>query len=184
MFTDEKLETLEQTGAILAAVILLICTVGSPLASSSLTREQLVTACVQSNRRAAQLQASLRTTEDRVKAVQVQVADRDSAVAKLQRERDAFKIKADDAATQATNAAAGAAAQATNAADQAATAAAKVQELESQLQAARAEIAKLNNKPAQDDLAKRYAEAVARANKDEDRIRELTLQLHKAGLWP
>jgi chromosome segregation ATPase len=62
--------------------------------------------------------------------------------------------------------------------------AAKVKDLEGQLLAARAKLAKLDDKTTTDALLKQRDEAVARADKDEDRIRELTLQLHRAGIWP
>jgi chromosome segregation ATPase len=173
MLTDEKVESYEKTGMIVAAVVVLICTAGAPRSDTGPTREQLARAYVRGGHRIVQLQSSLRTAESQIKAQKVEMAGVSTSVAKLQeqmlsvqKERDEFKGRTTDAT-------------------------AKIKELENQLSAARAEtanaraeITKLNDKMAKDDTPKQRDEAIARANKAEDRIRELTLQLHNAGIWP
>ena len=67
----------------------------------------------------------------------------------------------------------------------------KITELSNQLQATKTDFAKLKDQIAMDDSIKQRDEAfrqrdeaLARASKAEDRVRELTLQLHRAGLLP
>jgi chromosome segregation ATPase len=164
MFTDKQIETIEQGCMGLVALIVLICSLANPQSCLSLTREQLTSVCVRDGRRVVQLQSSLQAAQDCAKAQKAEAATASDFAAKLQeqirsiqKERDTFR-------------------------DQMGQSAAKAKDLESQLQTARAEIAKLNDRAT--SLIKQRDEAIARADKDEDRIRQLTLQLHRAGIWP
>jgi chromosome segregation ATPase len=170
MLNDERMNTIEQALAGFAAVIVLICTVGAPQLNGGPTREQLVKAFVRNGRRIVQLQSSLQTAEGRVQTQKAELTSAGNSVgalqgqaSSLQKERDTLQSTLNKRISEDTT---------------------KIKELEGQLQAAKAEVAKLNNLITQDDTGKKLDAAVARANKAEDRIRELTLQLHNAGIWP
>ena len=166
MLTDELLETIERVIAGVAAFIVFICTIGGPSLNWGPTREQLTKAYLQSNRHVAQLESSLQTAEQNTKAQKAQLAAAAGSVTAIQAQVSAVQ-KELDASTKRTS-----------------NEAAKVKELESQLQAAKTEIAKLKDATAKEDINGQLNAAVARANKAEDRVRELTLQLHNAGIWP
>jgi len=166
MLTDELLETIERVIAGVAAFIVFICTIGGPSLNWGPTREQLTKAYLQSNRHVAQLESSLQTAEQNTKAQKAQLAAAAGSVTAIQAQVSAVQ-KELDASTKRTS-----------------NEAAKVKELEGQLQAAKAEIAKLKDTTAKEDINGQLNAAVARANKAEDRVRELTLQLHNAGIWP
>jgi predicted nucleic acid-binding Zn-ribbon protein len=166
MLTDELLETIEHVIAGIAAFVVFVCTVGGPHLNWGPTREQLTKACVSSSRQIVQLESTLQTAEHRAKAQKAELAAAANSVtalqarvSALQKERDTFTKQTSDEVT-------------------------RVKELESQLQAAKTEIAKLKDAAAKEDLNGKLDTAVVRANKAEDRIRELTLQLHNAGIWP
>jgi chromosome segregation ATPase len=60
----------------------------------------------------------------------------------------------------------------------------KVEELSSKLETTGLEAAKLKEFLSLQDVQKERDDAAERAQKAEDRIRELTLELHRAGIWP
>jgi septal ring factor EnvC (AmiA/AmiB activator) len=159
MLTDEHLETIEHTLAGIAVLIVFVCTLGGPHINRGPTRQQLVRSYVRNSHRVLQLQSSLETTEGHVKAQKTELATATNQINALQKERDAISKHASDEA-------------------------AKIKELEAQLQTAKAEIAKLNDVAAVENANRTRDAALARANKAEDRIRDLTLQLHNAGIWP
>ncbi len=166
MLTDELLETVERVIAGIAALVVFLCTMGGPHLNWGPTREQLAKACVRSSRQVTQLQTSLQTAEHQAKTQKTELAAATNSATSLQarlnallKERDTFTRQTSDEAN-------------------------KVKELESQLQAAKSEIARLKDASAKENMTGKLDAAVTRANKAEDRVRELTLQLHNAGIWP
>ncbi len=166
MLTDEKLGILECVIAGIAGLTVLACTVWGPRINWGLSREQLAKAYTRNSRQIVQLQSSLQTAEGRLKAQKAELATASNSVTGLQARVNALTKERDAASKQTSDEAA------------------RIKDLETQLQAAKAEVAKLKNDAVQEDMSKKLDAAVARANKAEDRVRELTLQLHNAGIWP
>jgi peptidoglycan hydrolase CwlO-like protein len=164
--TEEQWKTLEQIGTGLAILLIFVCTIGAPAMNHGLSKEQLAKAYARSNRHVMQLQASLQTAQGHIESQKADLIQANSSFEKtkerleaLQKERDTLKGLVDEGA-------------------------AKVKDIQSQLQTAQVELAKLKNQIAKDDTVKQRDEALARATRAEDRVRELTLQLHRAGIWP
>jgi chromosome segregation ATPase len=166
MFTDERIGAIEHGIASIAVLIVLACTMGGPLLNWGPTREQLAQTCVGNKRVITQLESSLQTAEGRAKAQSSELVKASNSITVLQARVNALQKERDDATGQTSNEAS------------------RVKELQDQLEAAKAENTKLNDTVHLDDTKKKLDEALERATKAEDRIRELTLQLHNAGIWP
>ena len=167
MFTDEQLlKNFEEAGAGLAILIVLICTVAGPRLNHGPTREQLAKAYVSGHRHIVQLQSSLQTAQGNIEAQKTELTKASSSCGQLQQQTHSLQKERGTLKDQITE-------------DEA-----KIKDLEGQLQTTRAEVAKLNDLITRDDTGKKLDAALTRATKAEDRIRELTLQLHNAGIWP
>ncbi len=166
MLTDEQLATVEHFVAGIAALIVFVCTMAGPRLDWGPTREQLTQACTSNNQYITQLQSSLQTSEGSVKAQRNELAKASNSITALEARVNALQKERDNATGQTTDEAS------------------KAKDLQTQLEAAKAEIAKLNDTVGLEQTTKKLDETLARANKAEDRIRELTLQLHNAGIWP
>lgn len=166
MMTEENLSVCEGWVIALSAIALLTATLGGPRLSQSITRDELAVASVTQTKRISRLAAALTSTQKDNAALQADVAKASrlleqtrSELAALMQERDALVA-------------------------QVAAATAKVQELDSKLQVTHLEAAQLKEFLSLQELQKERDDAKEKATKAEDRIRELTLQLHRAGVWP
>lgn len=169
----ERLSKLEVSVAALSGLIVFIATLTGPRFSHGVSRDGLVIANARRERQITGLEAALGTAREKGEALETQLVDAGrqleqvrSELAAVTQQREALDI-------------------------QLATSGEKVGKLEAKLLTTSEEAAKLkellslHEVTQERDTAKaREEEAKVRAEKAEERIRELTLQLHRAGLWP
>jgi chromosome segregation ATPase len=166
MMTEENLSVVEGWVIALSAIAVLTATVAGPRLSHTVTRDELAVVNVAQTRHISRLVAALTATQKEQASLQTEAAEKGrlleqmrSELATLTEERDALVA-------------------------QVATADAKVQELNTKLETTGMEAAKLKEFLSLQEVVEERDNAAERAKKAEDRIRELTLELHRAGVWP
>jgi len=170
MVIEETQSKLEVVLGVLGVVIAFIGTVAAPGLDRPMSRNALATANGRMTRHIAEMQTALKTIREYNNGLQMQLAqarqsledahaEAQSKLAKLTQERDTL-------GTQVT------------------TSAEKIQDLEIKFQTASVEAGKLKQLLSLHDATLERDAAKARAKKAEERIRELTLELHRSGIWP
>ncbi len=162
MITEEKSSLFEGVTAGLGVVIVFISTLSAPRLSNNMTRVELARQSAREAKYLANLQTTLKATQEDNGTLRVQLAEAGSLLekARLQMttligERDTLEAKV--AATTS-----------------------QLQDMEGKYQALNEQMAQFNEV----EVCKERDAAFDRAKKAEDRIRELTLQLNRAGIWP
>lgn len=166
MMTEENLSVLEGWAIALSAIALFTATMAAPRLSRSVTRDELAVANVDKTRRISRLVTALTAAQKDSVALREQVEQTTQALEQMRVELETLTKERDTLVSQV------------------AAANAKVQELDGKLQTTGLEAAKLKEFLSLQDIQKERDEAAERAKEAEDRIRELTLELHRAGIWP
>lgn len=166
MMTEENLSVLEGWVIALSAIALFTATMAGPRLSRSITRDELAVANADKTRRISRLATALTTVQKNNVTLREEAAKTSQTLEQTRSELEALTKERDTLVAQV------------------AAANAKVQELDSKLQTTGLEAAKLKEFLSLQEVQKERDEAADRAQEAEDRIRELTLQLHRAGVWP
>ncbi len=166
MITEQKLSLFEGWATASGVVVLLIATMVGPRLNPGMTRDELAVVNADKTRRISQLATTLTTVRQDHAALRTQAVETGqlleqtrSELAALTQERDALLAQIADAN-------------------------ARLRELDNRLLTTHMETAKLKEFLSLQEIQKERDEAAEKATKAEDRIRELTLQLHRAGVWP
>ena len=170
MVIEGKQSKREVVVGVFGLVIALIATVASPGPDRPVSRNALASANGRMIRHISEMQTALRTIREYNSGLQMQLATTrqlledahsaaQSALAKLTQERDSLGTKVS-------------------------TTTEKIEELEVQYQAASAEADQLKQLLSLHDAAMERDAAKEKAKQAEERIRELTLELHRSGIWP
>lgn len=173
----EGLSKLEVSVAALSGLIVFIATLTGPRLSHGVSRDGLAIANARQERQITELEAALetavKTAQERGEALETQLAEAGLELEQVRSELAAVTQQREALETQL------------------AASAEKVGQLEAKLLTTDEEATKLkellslHEVTQERDTAKAHEEeAKDRAEKAEERIRELTLQLHRAGLWP
>jgi len=180
---------------VLGLLVAFAATAWGPRLHQGRTKDDLMEASALKSERIEVLEALLLSTHRNNNALRAQLAEnnllRNKAYGQLDgvlRERTAALKECDRLEAQLTQARAEAAAElaAVQEAARIELAAAKerIRELDSGVKLANAKAAQVNELASRYALATERDAAVDRAKQAEDRIRELTLELHRAGSWP
>lgn len=162
----EKLSKCERPVTAACVVIALIATVAGPRLNLGMTRDRLAATDVHRTSQITALQTALQEARRHGRLLEAQVAGTELALQNAQAEVAALKAERDDLVAQV------------------ATATNRMSELEGRLAALGVEADNLKELRSLHELTQQRDNAVARAERAEDRIRELTLQLHRSGIWP
>ena len=170
---NEGLSKLEVSVAALSGLIVFIATMTGPRLSHGVSRAGLAIVNDRQERQISELEGALATAQERGEALETQLAE-----VGLQVEQIRLELATVTGQRKALDV-------------QLAASAEKVETLEDKLLTADEEalelkkLLSLHELTQERDTAKVHAEeAKDRAQKAEERIRELTLQLHRAGVWP
>ena len=162
---QERLSKIEVSVAVLSGMIVLIATLTGPRLSHGVSRDTRAVAHARQDRQISELETALQGAREESRTLQTQLAEAGVQLEELRSELAALKQERETLSTQL------------------AASTDNVRELEKQLETASQEAAKLKPSVSVQGVTKERDEAIARAEKAEERIRELTLQLHQAGLW-
>jgi uncharacterized phage infection (PIP) family protein YhgE len=166
MMTEENLSVLEGWVIALSVIAVFIATMAGPQFSHVLARDELAVANADKTRRISRLLTALASTQQANASLHAEVAESGQLLEQARSELAA--LTQERAALVA----------------QVAAANEKVRELDNKLQTTGLEAAKLKEFLSLQEIQKERDDAAERAAKAEDRIRELTLALHRAGVWP
>ena len=177
MAMEETQSKLEVVIGMLGVAIALIATVASPGPDRPMSRNALATANGRMTKHIAEMQIALRTIREYNSGLQTQLAqarqsleDAHAQARRSQEEAQSELAKlVQDRDTLGT---------------QLSTSAEKMRELETKYQTTSAEADKLKELLSIHGANLERDAAKAKAKKAEERIRELTLQLHRSGIWP
>ena len=163
---QEKLSVCEMPVAAASVFIALVATLAGPRPNHGMTRDRLAAANIRKTKQLAGLQTVLQAAQSRNQALTTELSGTHLALEKVQAQLATLTTERDDLLAQV------------------ATFTAKTQELEGKLAAVGDEAAKLKELWSLNELSKERDAATARAEKAEERIRQLTLELHRSGVWP
>ncbi len=166
MITEENISVFEGWVIALSAVALLTATVAGPRLNRGFTRDELAVANVVKTKRISHLAAALTATQEDRASLQVKAAETSEQLEQMRCELATLTKERDTLMAQVA---------ATNE---------KVAELSGKLETTGLEAAKLKEFLSLQEVQKERDDAAERAQKAEDRIRQLTLELHRAGIWP
>lgn len=161
-----KLSKCEMPVAAMSILIVLVATLAGPRLNYGQAPDGTAAQHVRKTRQVAELQTALKTAWSVRKTLETELSGTKLALEKAQSQLSTLKADRDALATQV------------------ATAKEKARRLETELAAARQETGKPQQTPQLDQLTKERDEAIARAKRAEERNRQLTLELHRAGIWP
>ena len=161
-----KLSKYEMPVAIMSILIVLVATLAGPRLNYGHPPDGDAAEHGRKTKQIAELQTALKTAWSVRQALETEFNAAKLALEKAQSQMSALKADRDALVTQV------------------ATATEKARHLESELAAARQETGKPQQTPQLDQLTKERDEAIARAKRAEERNRQLTLELHRAGIWP
>jgi chromosome segregation ATPase len=162
----ERLSKCELPVAAASILIALIATLAGPRLNHGMTRDRLVAVNVRRTRQVAGLQAALRAAQSSNRALETELAGASIALENAQSQLAALVTERDALAAEV------------------ATSACKTLELEGRLATITDEAAQLKELLSLHELSRERDAATARAEKAEERIRQLTLELHRSGVWP
>ncbi|HPC93796.1 MAG TPA: hypothetical protein PLU87_02555 [Sedimentisphaerales bacterium] len=166
MMTEENWSVLEGWVIALSVIVVFSATIAGPQLSHAMARDELALANADKTRRISTLLAIVTSTRQDNASLRAEVAETSRLLEQARSELAVLKQERDTLIGQL------------------AVANEKVRELDGKLQTTGLEAAKLKEFLSLQDIQKERDEAAERAKKAEDRIRELTLQLHRAGVWP
>ena len=162
----ESLSKFEVSVAVLSGVIVFVATLTGPRLSHGFSHDTLAVTNARQERQIADLEAALAAAREQGVTLQDQLADAGGQLETLRSELATLKQERETLATQL------------------AAATKRVQQVEGKLRTTDEEAAKLKELLSVQEANKERDEAKARAEKAEERIRELTLELHRSGVWP
>jgi len=162
----ERLSKLEVSVAALCGVILFVATLSGPRLSHGVPRDRLAAVNMRQSQEISVLERSLDAAREQQGALQEQLAEAGQQLEAVRADLSTLKQERETLSAQL------------------ATSAQQIRELEMKLQATDQEASKLKELLSVQEANKERDEAEARAEKAEERIRELTLQLHRSGVWP
>ncbi len=166
MVIEEKSSLIESVIGAVGLVIVLTSTLSAPRLKSNLSREELVHDGAQKVRRIEMLQTWLKTAHQGNDSLRAQLANSGSLLGKARSQMSALVEERDTLKAQA------------------ASTSRQLQDVDGQLQALKEEMAKFKEIVSLQQVADERDDALERAKKAEERIRELTLQLNREGIWP
>lgn len=166
MMTEENLSVLEGWVIALSVIVVFSATIAGPQLSHAIARDELALANADKAKRISTLLTSLVSTRQDNVSLRAEVTETARFLEQVRCELATLKQERDTLIGQV------------------AVANEKVRELDSRLQTTGLEAAKLKEFLSLQETQKERDDAAERAKKAEDRIRELTLQLHRAGVWP
>jgi chromosome segregation ATPase len=166
MMMKERLSKIEISVAALSGVIVFIATLTGPRLSHGVPRDRLAAANMRQTQEIAVLGKALAAVQEKGRSLQGQLAETGlqltgvrSELAVLTQDREALSTQLAASADQ-------------------------IRKLGEKLQAAEQEATELKELLSVQEATKQRDEAKIRADKAEERIRELTLELHRSGVWP
>lgn len=162
----ERISKLEVSVAVLSGVIVFIATLTEPRLSHGVSRDTRAVTHARQDRQISELEAALQAAQEEGRTLQTQRAEAGLQLEELRSELAALKQERETLGTQL------------------AASVEKVRELGEKMQAADQEATKTKDLLLVQEANRARDEAEARAEKAQDRIRELTLELHRAGIWP
>ena len=166
MTMEERLSKFEIAIAAVSGVILFVATLAGPGLDPGLSRGRLAITHARQSRRLAGLETALKTAREHSSALQSQLTQAGLVAEQARSELTALMQERDTLSTQV------------------ATCTGQIQELEKKLQSADEEAAKFRELLSLHEISKERDAAVAKAQEAEERIRALTLELHRSGVWP
>ncbi len=166
MMTEENLSVLEGWVIALSVIVVFSATIAGPQLSHAMARDELALVNADKTKRISTLLTTLVSARQDNVSLRAEVAETGRLLEQVRCELAALKQERDTLIGQV------------------AVANEKARELESRLQTTGLEAAKLKEFLSLQETQKERDDAAERAQKAEDRIRELTLQLHRAGIWP
>jgi chromosome segregation ATPase len=166
MVIEEKSSLIEGVIGAVGVVIVILSTLSAPRLSSNASREELAKDGVRKTQRIKALQTWLTTAQQSNDSLRSQLVTAGSLLEKasaqintLTAERDGLKMQVASATTQLKN-------------------------VQGQFEELKEEMAKYKEILSVQQAVDERDDALERAKKAEDRIRELTLELKRAGVWP
>ncbi len=177
MALEETQSKFELTVGVLGVVIAFIGTVASPGPDRPMSRNALAAANGRMTKHIRGMQTALRTIREYNSGLQSQLAEARQSLedAHAEARRALEEARAELAKVMADR---------ETLDSQLNTSAEKIQELETKFEMASAEANQLQKLLSLHDARLERDAAEAKAKKAEERIRELTLQLHRSGVWP
>ncbi len=162
----EGLSKIEVSVAALSGVIVFIATLTGPRLSHGVPRDRLAAANMRQTQEIAVLEKALAAAQEEGGSLQGQLAETGLQLTGVRSELAALKQERETLSTQL------------------AASADQIRKLGEKLQVSDQEAAKLKELLSVQEATKQRDEAKARADKAEERIRQLTLELHRSGVWP
>jgi len=162
----ERLSKMEVSVAALCGVILFVATLTGPRSSHGVPRDRLVAVNARQSQEITALESALDAAQNQGCLLQEQLAQAGHQLEEVRVNLSALEQERETLSTRL------------------AAAMHRIGELERKLQATDQEACKLKELLSVQEANKERDEAKARAEKAEERIRELTLELHRSGIWP
>lgn len=166
MTWEEKSSVFENVTAAVGLAIVFISTLCAPRLSANLSREELAKDGARKAQRIAALQTWLKAAQQGNDSLRAQLVSADARLDQGRAELNALTEERDGLKAQV------------------ASATSQLQELDTNFKALQQEMAKFREVVSLQQVADERDKALERAKKAEERIRELTLQLNRAGIWP
>jgi chromosome segregation ATPase len=166
VITEEKSSLIEGVTVGLGVVIVFISTLSGPRLSHSMTPVESARKEAREARYLTNLRKAVTATYQDNETLRTRLTEAGALLEKARLEMTTLTVERD--ALKADVAAA----------------TGQLQEMKDEYQALQAEMTQFRQGLSDHVLAKERDEALERASKAEDRIRELTLQLNRAGIWP
>lgn len=166
MISEEKSALFEGVIVAVGMVILLAGTLSVPPLTSTMSRAELVEDRAEKTQRIVALQRSLETARQENESMQTQLTAAHSLLEEVRSEIDALTVERDLLETKV------------------AATTSQLQDVNAQFQELKREMAQFKELVSLQELAGQRDEALQRAKRAEERIRDLTLQLNRAGIWP
>ncbi|HNY78453.1 MAG: hypothetical protein RBS72_18060 [Sedimentisphaerales bacterium] len=166
MMTEENLSVLEGWVIALSVIVVFSTTMAAPQLHHVMARDELAVANAGKTKLISELAATLESARQDNTSLRAEAVETGRLLEQVRCELAALKQERDTLIGQV------------------AVANEKLRELDSRLQTTGLEAAKLKEFLSLQETQKERDDAAERAKKAEDRIRELTLQLHRAGVWP
>ncbi len=166
MIWEEKSSVFENVTAAVGVVIVLASTLSGPRLASNMSREELAKDGARKAQRLEMLQTWLNTAQQGNESLRAQLASANSRLEKAHAEINVLTEECSGLKTQL------------------ASATGQLQDVSGQLQELKQEMAKFQEILSVQQVADERDDALERAKKAEERVRDLTLQLNRAGIWP
>jgi chromosome segregation ATPase len=166
MISEEKSSLFEGAVAAVGVVVLFASTLSLPRLTSTMSRTELTEDRARKAQRIAVLQQSLDTAHQEAEVVRAQLASADALLEQARDAMNALTVERDELQTRVT------------------ATTKQLREVDTQLEALKKDMAEYKELVSMQEVAEERDDARRRAEKAEERIRELTLQLNRAGVWP